>query len=247
MHNQGTKSASGGRTAPPKWRSGPASGAGFPIVDRDDFSDTTFRLEIDHPVMARAAQPGQFVIVVMHDHAERIPLTIADYDRDKGTVTLVIQAVGKSTREMQRLCHPGVALYGMVGPMGRPSHVGEAKTVIRVGGGLGVAPIFPQARAFKQLGAYVIGILGFRSRDLIFWEDKFRACCDELTPITRMPHGSSARRLVSCMWPSRRGTAIGILHPAAARGTEPAVGDGPQGPYSGGRPDVPGDARNRRD
>lgn len=159
---------------------GPASGAGFPIVDREDFSDTTFRLEIDHPVMARAARPGQFVIVLTHDHGERIPLTIADYDRDKGTVTLVVQAVGKSTREMQQLCHPGAALYGMVGPMGQPSHVSGAKKVVCVGGGLGVAPIFPQARAFKERGAYVIGVVGFRSRDLIFWEDKFRQCCDEL-------------------------------------------------------------------
>jgi len=178
--SQGTKTATGRGTEPPKWRMGPASGVGFPIVDREDFSDTTFRLEIDHPVMAKAARPGQFVIIVTHDHGERIPLTIADYDRDKGTVTLVVQAVGKSTREMQQLCRPGTALYSMVGPMGQPSHVGEAKKVICVGGGLGVAPIFPQARAFKERGAYVIGVVGFRNRDLIFWEDKFRQCCDEL-------------------------------------------------------------------
>jgi NAD(P)H-flavin reductase len=130
--------------------------------------------------MARAARPGQFVIVMMHDHSERIPLTIADFDPGKGSVTLVVQAVGKSTYEMQRLCRPGAALYGMVGPMGVPSHLGEAKKVVCVGGGLGVAPIFPQARAFKQQGAYVIGVVGFRNRDLIFWEDKFRRCCDEL-------------------------------------------------------------------
>ncbi|MFQ5468014.1 MAG: sulfide/dihydroorotate dehydrogenase-like FAD/NAD-binding protein, partial [Kiloniellaceae bacterium] len=162
------------------WRPGSALGAGFPIIGREDFSDATFSLEIDHPVLARAAQPGQFVIVMTHDHAERIPLTIADYDRDKGTVTLVVQAVGKSTREMQQLCRPGAALYGMVGPMGLPSYAGGAKKVICVGGGLGVAPIFPQARAFKERGAYVIGVVGFRNRDLIFWEDKFRQCCDEL-------------------------------------------------------------------
>ena len=130
--------------------------------------------------MARAARPGQFVIVMMHDHSERIPLTIADFDREKGSVTLVVQAVGKSTLEMQQVCRPGAALYGMVGPMGVPSHVGEAKKVVCIGGGLGVAPIFPQARAFKQCGAYVIGVVGFRNRDLIFWEDKFRQCCDEL-------------------------------------------------------------------
>jgi NAD(P)H-flavin reductase len=154
--------------------------SGFPIHARTDFSDTTFLLEIHHPAMARAAQPGQFVIVMADDHGERIPLTIADFDRDKGTITLVIQAVGKTTREMQRVCRAGGKIFGMVGPMGVPSHIGEAKKVICVGGGLGVAPIFPQARGFKEAGAYVIGVVGFRNRDLIFWEDKFRAVCDEL-------------------------------------------------------------------
>jgi NAD(P)H-flavin reductase len=156
----------------------PASG--FPIQARRDFSDTTFLLEIHHPAMARAARPGQFVIVMADDHGERIPLTIADFDRDKGTITLVIQAVGKTTREMQRVCREGGTIFGIVGPMGVPSHIGEAKKVICVGGGLGVAPIYPQARGFKEAGAYVIGVVGFRSRDLIFWEDKFREVCDEL-------------------------------------------------------------------
>jgi len=154
--------------------------SGYPIVTREDFSDTTFLLEIHHPTMARAAKPGQFVIVMTHHHGERIPLTIADFDRDKGTVTLVIQAVGKTTREMQDLCKAGDELYGLVGPMGEPSHIGDARKVVCVGGGLGVAPIYPQARGFKESGAYVIGVVGFRNRDLVFWEDKFRACCDEL-------------------------------------------------------------------
>ncbi|HUS55996.1 MAG TPA: sulfide/dihydroorotate dehydrogenase-like FAD/NAD-binding protein [Thermohalobaculum sp.] len=154
--------------------------SGFPVRARTDFSDTTFLLEILHPAMARAARPGQFVIVMADDHGERIPLTIADFDRDKGTITLVVQAVGKTTREMQRVCREGSEIFGMVGPMGMPSHIGAAKKVICVGGGLGVAPIYPQARGFKEAGAYVIGVVGFRSRDLIFWEDKFRAVCDEL-------------------------------------------------------------------
>jgi len=153
---------------------------GFPIVAREDFSDTTFLLEIHHPAMARASKPGQFVIVMTHAEGERIPLTIADFDRDKGTVTLVIQAVGKTTREMQDICRAGTELYGIVGPMGEPSHIGAARKVVCVGGGLGVAPIYPQARGFKESGAYVIGVVGFRNRDLVFWEDKFRACCDEL-------------------------------------------------------------------
>jgi NAD(P)H-flavin reductase len=152
---------------------------GFEIVARQDFSDVTYLLEVLHPLLAKAARPGQFVIVMPTAHGERIPLTIADFDRARGTVTLVIQAVGKTTKQMQRDCRVGTELYGLVGPMGEPSRIGSAKKVVCVGGGLGVAPIYPQARAWKEAGAYVIGIVGFRSKELVFWEDKFRACCDE--------------------------------------------------------------------
>ena len=149
------------------------------IVRREDFSDVTFMLEFRHPIMAKAARPGQFVIVIAQEHGERIPLTIADFDRKKGTVTLVIQAVGKTTKEMQQICQRGTTLFGVVGPMGMPSHIGNSKKVVCVGGGLGVAPVFPQARAFKESGAYVIGVIGFRNKQLVFWEDKFRKYCDE--------------------------------------------------------------------
>jgi NAD(P)H-flavin reductase len=138
-----------------------ASG-GFEIVGREDFSATTYLLAVRHPLMAKAAKPGQFVIVMAHEHGERIPLTIADFDREEGTITLVVQAVGKTTREMQQICRVGTTLYDLVGPMGVPSVTGSAKKVVCVGGGQGVAPIFPQARGFKESGAYVIGILGFR-------------------------------------------------------------------------------------
>jgi NAD(P)H-flavin reductase len=158
----------------------PEQGPGFEVVARQDFSDVTFLLEVRHPMLAKAARPGQFVIVMSHEQGERIPLTIADFDRDRGTITLVIQAVGKTTQEMQRDCQVGTHLTALVGPMGIPSHIGKARKVLCVGGGLGVAPVYPQARAHKESGAYVIGVLGFRTRDLVFWEDKFRACCDEL-------------------------------------------------------------------
>jgi NAD(P)H-flavin reductase len=156
------------------------SGPGFKILAREDFSDVTYSLVVHHPLMAKAARPGQFVIVMSHESGERIPLTIADFDRAKGTVTLVVQAVGKSTKEMQQLCKPGTFIYGIVGPMGIPSPVTGKKKVVCVGGGLGVAPIYPQARGFKEAGAYVIGVLGFRNKSLVFWEDKFKECCDEL-------------------------------------------------------------------
>jgi NAD(P)H-flavin reductase len=157
-----------------------SQGSGFEVVARQDFSDVTFLLEVRHPMLAKAARPGQFVIVMSNEQGERIPLTIADFDRDRGTITLVIQAVGKTTQEMQRDCQVGAHLTALVGPMGIPSHIGKARKVLCVGGGLGVAPVYPQARAYKDSGAYVIGILGFRTHGLVFWEDKFRACCDEL-------------------------------------------------------------------
>jgi NAD(P)H-flavin reductase len=152
----------------------------FEIVARDDFSDVTYLLEVRHPAMARAARPGQFVIVMLHEHGERIPLTIADFDRERGTITLVIQAVGKTTREMQRVCRVGTALHALVGPMGIPTAIGHARKVLCVGGGLGVAPVFPQARGHKEAGAEVVAVLGFRTRSLVFWEDKFRRACDDL-------------------------------------------------------------------
>ncbi len=153
---------------------------GFVITAREDFSDVTFLLEVHHPRLARAAQPGQFVLVLAHERGERIPLTIADFDRDAGTFTMVIQAVGKTTREMQQRCQVGARLHAVVGPMGCPSDIGDVAKVVCVGGGLGIASIFTQLRAFKERGAYVIGIVGFRTRELIFWEDKFRRHCDEL-------------------------------------------------------------------
>jgi len=152
---------------------------GIEIVRREDFSDVTYLLELHHPMMARAARPGQFVIVMSQEEGERIPLTIADFDRERGTITLVIQAVGKTTRQMQQDCRAGSRLISVTGPMGEPSHITNPGKVVCVGGGLGVAPVYPQARAFKEAGAYVIGVIGFRDRSLVFWEEKFRAVCDE--------------------------------------------------------------------
>ena len=158
--------------------------APFEIVWRTDFSDVTYLLEIFHPRMAKAAKPGQFVIVMEHDRGERIPLTLADFEPERGTVTLVVQAVGKTTKEMQARCSVGTRLNALVGPMGNPSRIEDAHKVVCVGGGLGVAPVYPQARAYKQSGAYVIGVIGFRSKELMFWEDEFRSVCDEFIVCT---------------------------------------------------------------
>ncbi len=156
----------------------------FEIVARRDFSELTYLLEVHHPMLAKAARPGQFVLVIAHDKGERIPLTIADFDREKGTITLVIQAVGKSTKQMQQDCQVGAKLFAVVGPMGIPTHIEGLQKVVCVGGGLGVAPIFPQLRAYKESGAFVIGVVGFRTKSLVFWEEEFRRYCDEFMVCT---------------------------------------------------------------
>ena len=153
----------------------------FKIVHREEMSDGTVVLnDIEAPMIARKAKPGQFVILKANETGERIPLTIADFDCEKCTITLVIQAVGKTTRQMQLDCLAGTELASVTGPMGEPSRIGNVGKVVCVGGGLGVAPVFPQVRAFKEAGAYVIGVIGFRTASLVFWEDKFAAHCDEL-------------------------------------------------------------------
>jgi NAD(P)H-flavin reductase len=145
----------------------------FRIVKREQFSPVTFLWEVMAPDIARAAQPGHFVIVRHGNSGERVPLTIADFDRGRGTITMVIQAVGKSTNMFMEL-REGDDIDDVVGPLGKTRHFGNPKTVVCVGGGLGVAPVFPQLRRYTQGGAHTISIVGFRSKDLMFWVDRFR-------------------------------------------------------------------------
>jgi NAD(P)H-flavin reductase len=151
---------------------------GFKIIKREQFSPVTYLWELEAPDVARAARPGHFVIVRHTDGGERIPLTIADFDRERGTVTLVIQAVGKTTRMMMEL-KQGESLDDLVGPLGHARRFGEHKKVICVGGGLGVAPVYPQLRQYREMGAHTISIVGFRSRDLMFWVDRFQSQSSE--------------------------------------------------------------------
>src|SRR5574341_1077053 len=152
---------------------------GYRIVTKEVYSPVTYLWEVEAPAVARAAQPGHFLMVRMHERGERIPLTVADFDRVAGTVTVVIQAVGKSTREMMQL-RAGDTLLDFIGPLGEASHIQPRPKVILVGGGLGVAPIYPQLREYKALGSTTLSIIGFRTKALIFWEEKFRAQSDEL-------------------------------------------------------------------
>ena len=123
-----------------------------PIIRREAFSDTTFLWEVHAPDVARAALPGHFVMLRLHEHAERIPLTVADMDKERGTITMVIQALGKSTRQMRDEYRQGDSFLDFVGPLGQPQHIEKTGHVVLVGGGLGVAPVFPQLRGFKQAG-----------------------------------------------------------------------------------------------
>src|SRR5512137_2099634 len=156
----------------------------YPIIRREAFSDTTFLWEILAPDVARAAEPGHFVMLRLHEAGERIPLTVADFDRDKGTITMVIQALGKTTQEMRDHYKAGDSIVDFVGPLGLPQHVSQAGHVVLVGGGLGVAPVYPQLRAFKEAGNRTTGIIGFRNKDLVFWEEQFGRYCDNLIVCT---------------------------------------------------------------
>jgi glutamate synthase (NADPH) small chain len=156
----------------------------YTITRREAFSDTTFLWDVMAPDVARAAKPGHFVMLRLHEGSERIPLTVADYDPDAGTVTLVIQALGRTTQDMRDHYKAGDSFSDFVGPLGLPQHVSKAGHVVLVGGGLGVAPVFPQLRAFKEAGNRTTGIIGFRSKDLVFWEEKFGQHCDELVVCT---------------------------------------------------------------
>ena len=156
----------------------------YTIVRREDFSDTTFLWEVSAPDVAKAAQPGHFVMLRLGTGAERIPLTVADYDREKGTITMVIQALGKTTRQMLTDYKQGDTFEDFVGPLGLPQHIEKVGHVVLVGGGLGVAPVYPQLKAFKEAGNRVTGIIGFRNKGLVFWEKKFAEYCDELIVCT---------------------------------------------------------------
>ena len=168
----------------------------FRIVRHQALTPSTFLWEVEAPDVAASAQPGQFVMVRLHDGAERIPLTIADFDADRGTVTVVVQALGRSTGEMRDHYHEGDTFADFVGPLGMPTHIEPAdpagsRHVVLVGGGLGVAPVFPQLRAFKQAGHRTTCIVGFRTAEHRFWEDRLAQWADELIVCT--DDGSAGR------------------------------------------------------
>jgi len=163
----------------------------YKIVAKQKLSPVIDYFRVTAPEIARKAQPGQFVIIRIDEAGERIPLTLADWDSKEGTITLVAMQLGTSTKKLGCL-NEGDTILNLVGPLGLPSHLKNYGTVICVGGGVGVAPIYPIARGLKNAGNRVISIIGARNKELLFWEDRMRSVSDEL--IVTTDDGSHARK-----------------------------------------------------
>jgi ferredoxin--NADP+ reductase len=163
----------------------------YEILAKEDLAPVTKLFEVRAPAVAAKAKAGQFVIVRIDEEGERIPLTIADYDRQRETITLVVQEVGKSTMQMGAM-QVGDEFATFVGPLGVPSEIEDFGTVLCVGGGVGIAPIYPIARDLKEAGNTVLSIIGARNKDLLFWEEKMRQVSDELIVCT--DDGSHGRK-----------------------------------------------------
>lgn len=163
----------------------------FEIVEAAWLAENVKRFEVVAPRIARKQRAGQFVIVRIHEHGERIPLTIAGSDAQRGTITLIVQGVGKTTRLMNSL-DPGKFVLDVVGPLGQPSEIRQYGTVAVIAGGVGTAIALPIARALKEAGNRVLAILGARTRGLIILEDEIREVADELFVTT--DDGSYGRR-----------------------------------------------------
>jgi len=154
------------------------------IISKGKLSENVFTAEIEAPLVAQARKPGQFVIISINsEYSERIPLTIADSDRQKGTIRLIWQSVGKTTAELADM-QAGEKIANLVGPLGKPTHIENFGTVVCVGGGIGSAPLLPIAKALKQAGNKIISILGARSKELLILEDEFAQISDELVITT---------------------------------------------------------------
>ncbi len=151
----------------------------FTILEKNDLAAKVYRYVINAPNVARKAKAGQFVILRLIDDGERIPITLADWDPISGTITLYVQAIGKTTTIMSQM-KAGDALLDVVGPLGIPSHVEKGKTLVALGGGFGIAAIHPIVRAHKRIGNRTISIIGARSKELLIMEDEMRAASDEV-------------------------------------------------------------------
>ena len=155
----------------------------YKIVKKQPLNPTVTRMEIEAPLIAKKAKPGQFIILRVDENGERIPLTVAGYDREKGTVTIIFQIVGATTEKLNHL-NEGECLHDFVGPLGVPTHVDGLRKVCVIGVGVGCAIALPIAEELHAMGAEVTSIIGFRNQDLVILEDEFKACSDHFTLMT---------------------------------------------------------------
>lgn len=151
----------------------------FRIIHKEELTKDVTRLTLEAPQIAKKARAGQFVAVVVDEAGERIPLTLADWDAGKGTITLILQKVGFTTKRLGAL-NEGEPVRHILGPLGHPTKVEKLGTIVCIGGGVGAAEIYPVSRAFKEAGNRVLGIIGARSKELLILEDEMRRVCDEL-------------------------------------------------------------------
>lgn len=152
---------------------------GYKILFKREICPNQFEIKIDAPYVVRNAKAGQFIIFRAGEDDERVPLTIADVDKEKGVLTLVFMAVGYSTKKLASL-NVGDEIADIVGPLGQPTHIKKYGTVVCLAGGYGAAPCYLIAKAFKEAGNKVYMIMGARNKDLIFWADKMKTACSEL-------------------------------------------------------------------
>lgn len=156
----------------------------FKILRKEELSPNVYAMDIEAPRVAKKAEPGQFIILRVNEEGERIPLTIADFDRESGKILIVFQAIGASTMELAAM-KAGDCLLDFVGPLGRPSEIQKLDgTMVVVGGGIGVAPTYPIARAMKEAGNKVIAIMGAKTKDILIMEDEMKAVTDEVLVTT---------------------------------------------------------------
>jgi NAD(P)H-flavin reductase len=151
----------------------------FTILQKSLLGPKMHYMLVEAPLVARKARAGQFVVVRVREQGERIPLTIADFDRDSGTVTLVFQELGKTTGLLAAM-KKGDCLLDLLGPQGNPTEIEDFGHAVIIGGGIGVAPVYPIARALKQKGNKVTAIIGYRSKEHVFWEEKMKSVSDNL-------------------------------------------------------------------
>ena len=151
----------------------------FRILDKQELAKDITQIIVEAPQIAKKAKAGQFVVVVSDEKSERVPLTLAGWDKNKGTITLIFQKVGFTTKKLGAL-NSGDYIRHILGPLGHPTEVNKVGTVVCIGGGVGIAEVYPVSRAFKEAGNRVLGIIGARSKELLILEDKMQEICAEL-------------------------------------------------------------------